>query len=792
MTSQRERQWLRIALGERRRRLMALALGFVVLVPALVGSAAAAPASDLPVTRSAAAADKAAAPAAKAGAPVDKAAAERDPGTVVLRFHREVAAAAKGKLIADRGLRLERAVEGTEHVVVSTQGRPPEEVARQLASDRRVASVELNPTVKAAVEPNDLDSLQAPYLRNLGMPSAWDRTTGSNLTIAVVDSGVATSHPDLVGHFAEVAGYDYVNRDAFPEDDNGHGTMVAGIAAANTNNSRGVAGVGWNSRILPVKVLNSGGSGNHSDVASGITFAANQNAKVINLSFGGPVDSSVLRDAVNYALGRGAVVVAAAGNESSAGPFYPAAYPGVVSVTATDHQGDFAWFSNYGPNTSLAAPGMSIRSTEWGGSYAVGSGTSFSAPIVSGVASLVRSVYPQLSQAQVVERLRATARDAGPRGFDNYHGHGWVDPSAAVGGPQQADLPPPPVDVLEPNGQPGEAGALPEGTAASATISPQGDQDWFFTDVAARRSLNLSVQPPAFSLGRAANMDPVIEFFGPDLQLLGRANSTGGGQSEQLTVPAAQPGRYYTRVRNQLGSRSSGAYSVSMSSSNLPEENYNGDGASDVGLFYDYGNGSSALFTFNGPALNVAARPWLGCPGCVAPAASKPFDGDFNGDGRTDVGALFDYGNGTSGIFVWHANSSGFDAPTRPWLSCGGCLPWERSKPFAADFNGDGKDDVGILYNYGGGTSALFTFNGPNLNAPTRPWISCGGCLPWESSKPFAADFNGDGKDDVGVLYNYGGGTSALFTFNGPNLNAPTRPWLSCGGCLTWESSQPL
>src|SRR5207249_1118948 len=155
-------------------------------------------------------------------------------------------------------------------------------------------------------------------------------------------------------------GLDVVNGDSYPSDDNGHGTMVAGIAAAAGNNALGTAGVAWDATILPVKVLNAQGSGTDADVATGITWAADQGASVINLSLGGPSPSPVLEDAVDYARSKGALVVCAAGNAGWERPMYPAAYAGALAVTATNWSDDVAWFSNWGSWVDLAAPGMSI------------------------------------------------------------------------------------------------------------------------------------------------------------------------------------------------------------------------------------------------------------------------------------------------------------------------------------------------------------------------------------------------------------------------------------------------
>jgi len=359
-----------------------------------------------------------------------------DPATVVVRFDPEVTERDAESAAAGMGLHVVEPIGATGHVLVSTEGKAPDAVVQRLRTDPRVAEAEPNHRIRTAVEPDDPRYLtQQPYLANIGMPSAWDRGQGSpTALIAIVDTGVDLDHPDLAGRIAP--GWDFVRDDPIADDDSGHGTMVAGAAAAGTNNAKGVAGVAWNARILPVKVLDSQGSGTDADVASGITWAADQGARVINVSAGGTDDSSVLRDAVNYALARDAVVVAAAGNDASAFPFYPAAYPGVVAVTATDHAGAFASFSNYGPWSTLSAPGVNITSTAMGpgDQYSTGSGTSFAAPLVAGASALLRAANPTWSQAEVMARLKVTARDAGPPGPDDQYGYGLVDPTYALGG----------------------------------------------------------------------------------------------------------------------------------------------------------------------------------------------------------------------------------------------------------------------------------------------------------------------------------------------------------------------
>jgi hypothetical protein len=236
--------------------------------------------------------------------------------------------------------------------------------------------------------------------------------------------------------------YDFVNNDPSPDDDFGHGTMVAGIAAAGTNNG-GVAGAAWQGRIMPIKVLDSTGSANDDDIAAGITFAVDHGASVINLSLGGPGASTTLQTAIDYATSHNVVVVAAAGNDGDKGvtaattPHYPAACNGVISVGSTNAAGNHSGFSSYGSWIDVVAPGESILSSTRPtsaapGFYGSGSGTSFSSPLVAAAAFLLRSADPNASQATISLRLIATAHDLGTAGVDSVYGSGMVDAAAAL------------------------------------------------------------------------------------------------------------------------------------------------------------------------------------------------------------------------------------------------------------------------------------------------------------------------------------------------------------------------
>jgi subtilisin family serine protease len=268
-------------------------------------------------------------------------------------------------------------------------------------------------------------------LRRIRAPQGWDQDTGSAaVVIAILDTGVALGHPDLKVKI--VPGYDFVNDDSSPKDDNGHGTHVAGIAAASTDNGFGMAGVSWGAKIMPIKVLGPTGSGSYANVAAGMIWAVDHGARVLNLSLGGTTHSTVLRDAVNYAHGKGAVTIAAAGNGGSSFVLYPARFPHVLAIAATDQTNTRAGFSNYGPQIDLSAPGLSIWSTELGGGFSYRDGTSASTPFVSGLAAILVGVPRPYSPELIEHEMEASALDLGAAGRDDFYGYGLIQMDKAV------------------------------------------------------------------------------------------------------------------------------------------------------------------------------------------------------------------------------------------------------------------------------------------------------------------------------------------------------------------------
>jgi type VII secretion-associated serine protease mycosin len=276
--------------------------------------------------------------------------------------------------------------------------------------------------------------------------AAWPLTNGAGAVVAVVDTGVQANHEDLVG--TVLPGWDAVtNRPGATTDPNGHGTHVAGVIAAAAGNGKGIAGAAPGLRILPVRVLGANGSGSGADVLEGIIWAADHGADVINLSLGGGGEDSTYAAAIGYAVDKGAVVVAAAGNEALEGntPSYPGADPGAIAVAATTRSGTRASFSNYGSYVDLAGPGSAIYSTIPSG-YASWSGTSMATPYVSAAAGLLAARHPDFSPTQIREFLERSARDLGAPGRDDAYGAGLVDPAQAITLAEAPPVAPPPTD----------------------------------------------------------------------------------------------------------------------------------------------------------------------------------------------------------------------------------------------------------------------------------------------------------------------------------------------------------
>ncbi|MEO8553885.1 MAG: S8 family serine peptidase [Kofleriaceae bacterium] len=305
--------------------------------------------------------------------------------------------------------------------------------------------------------PNDPDYKYQWHLRQIGMPDAWKLADGNGVIVAVLDTGVAYEDfkkfhelPDLKG-LTFVDPYDFVTNTTHANDDHGHGSHVTGTIAQATNNGIGVAGVALNVKIMPLKVLSASGSGSVAGIADAIRYAADHGAKVINMSLGGAFPSTVLKKAVAYAHGKGVTVICAAGNEGRGKVGYPAAYPGAVAVSATQFDENITFYSNWGKDIDIAAPGGNTRSDANGDGMADGvlqntivigdptkdgyfvyMGTSMASPHAAGVAALV--VGEGITNPDKVEAiLKASARKPVNQQFSvEKYGAGIIDAPAAI------------------------------------------------------------------------------------------------------------------------------------------------------------------------------------------------------------------------------------------------------------------------------------------------------------------------------------------------------------------------
>jgi thermitase len=340
-----------------------------------------------------------------------------------------------------------RKVGGSNLYVVDVPRGSEQAIANKLKHNPHFKFAELDMRVAEDATSNDPYLSSQWHLPKIGATTAWDSTQGTGVTIAILDSGVDTKHPDFSGRL--VAGYNFVDGNTNVEDVRSHGTKVAGAAAATLNNGLGVASVAGGAKIMPVRVSDSSGYVYWSNMAAGLTWAADRGAKVAVMSFNGVAGSSSVLSAAKYLKDRGGLSFVSAGNDN-VDPGY-AQTSSMIIVAATTSSDDKASFSNFGDHVHLSAPGSGIYSTNWGQTYASVSGTSFSAPIAGAVAALVMAANPGLSNTQVENILFSTATDLGSAGRDNYFGYGRINAAAAVAAALKTTSTAPTADTTKPS-----------------------------------------------------------------------------------------------------------------------------------------------------------------------------------------------------------------------------------------------------------------------------------------------------------------------------------------------------
>ncbi len=398
------------------------------------------------------------------------------------------------------------------------KGSTVESGVRTFASRRDVVYAEPNYVTELYAVPNDQFYSYQWNLSKLNMPTAWDASTGSGVTVAILDTGVAYENyssagrqfliaPDLAStQFAP--GYDFVNNDAHPNDDHGHGTHVAGTVAQSTGNSVGVAGVAYNARIMPIKVLSATGAGTSAALANGIRFAADNGAQVINISLGSTASSATVESAIQYAYEKGVTIIAASGNSSATSVAYPAAHNAqVIAVGATRFDNTRASYSNSGSALDIMAPGGDSAVDQNGDGYGDGilqqtfttgnpsafgyffnQGTSMASPHVAGIAALLISKGNATTPTDVRTAIESTAIDLGTPGRDNLYGHGLINPVGALSWVKNAPPPPPPPEeepedpTPEPPAPPTEIEVFADGFEVSewnGKWTEDTQNDWF-------------------------------------------------------------------------------------------------------------------------------------------------------------------------------------------------------------------------------------------------------------------------------------------------------------------------
>ena len=338
-----------------------------------------------------------------------------------------------------------------------------EGVAALLTHHPHIKFAELDHYVSSALIPNDPYYPNGWHLPKINTPQAWGDSQGAGITIAILDSGVDSNHPDLAAKM--VPGWNFYDNNSNTADVRGHGTKVAGAAAAITDNNTGVAGVAGQSRIMPIRVSNSNGRGSWSAISQGLTWAADNGARVANLSFLGVTSSSSTRSAAQYMKNKGGLVAVSGGNTGTLENY--TVTTSMIPVSATDTNDNRTSWSSYGDYVMLTAPGAGIWTSTIGGGYGAVSGTSFSSPITAGVIALMMAANPKMRNTDIENALFNTAVDLGAVGRDPYYGYGRVDAAAAVlavitgNTPTDTDTEAPTVSIVEPTGGEKVSGLVP-------------------------------------------------------------------------------------------------------------------------------------------------------------------------------------------------------------------------------------------------------------------------------------------------------------------------------------------
>ncbi len=354
-------------------------------------------------------------------------------GRILVEALAGVSADELDKILKPHGGKRRKLGQSNINVVELPAGMSEEDAVARLRRNPAFKSVELDRKFKSTLAVNDPYIGSEWHLNKIGATSAWDTTQGAGVTIAILDSGVDATHPDLAPNL--VPGYNAYSNNLDTADVCGHGTAVAGSAAARSNNGAGVASVAGQAKIMPIRIAYLDAATNScyayaSTIAAGITWAADHGARIANVSYGPLAGNATIQNAAQYMKSKGGLVFISAGNNGIDENLVPSTT--LIAVSATDSTDNKASWSSYGNFVSLAAPGANIWTTSRGGIYQGWNGTSFASPVAAGVAALMMAAAPSLDGAQIEQALFASSVDLGAPGRDPQFGYGRVDANAGV------------------------------------------------------------------------------------------------------------------------------------------------------------------------------------------------------------------------------------------------------------------------------------------------------------------------------------------------------------------------
>ena len=621
--------------------------------------------------------------------------------------------------------------------------------------------------------------IKDPYaLEKIHAREAWSITTGSkNIRVGVIDSGVI-EHADLIDNLVE--GWDFYNNNSLTHDDiNGHGTKVAGIIGAVGNNGIGVSGICWNVSIVPLQRSNNSGGTDNTARTVAINYARTQDIPIINCSFTSPGYSATYEEAVENYKG---LIVCSAGNEgidTDQENRYPAcfSYDNVISVAATNKNDDLAIFntiqsSNYGATTvDLAAPGLNVPTTLHNGSCGNFGGTSIAAPHVSGVAALILSVRPDLSAEQVKACIL--------NGVDKVDA---LEGKCVTGGRLNA------YKALQ------LALDFPKDQMVSGDFDGNGKDDVAYITDSGYGSMKIYVRENGIDTPTLWTEETAFYTANVDDRVTaGDFNGDGKDDIALLYDNKNGKARIHVLLSNGDGfnPRSSwfvqsveGMYNANRTTGRVTSGDFNGDGLDDVSAMYDNGDGKMRIHMFISTGNSFNWEYWyedMAGGNFYASGVTGRYEaGDFNGDGKDDIAAMYGYADGRTRVHVWLSNGTSLNQRTAWFIQD---TPYyyntERvnNRFVAGDFNNDGKDDIGTLYEYSGGTMMLHVFvSQGNTFSWWQNWYhsSATGSFYTNAVTGFnSGDYNGDGKMDIMLRYSYQAGYSKLLQYqsNGSSFN---------------------